>query len=121
MSLIELVNMFQFSEVRKESKNENVHKKLNKTNALLKSTFQTKLIQCYKLAIDAIKVCMYYFKEMHAKIFDMDMSYGSPCYSDNFPTLRALPLFYFYYSNSLVVLLYYCYIIILLILLSYVN
>lgn len=52
--------MFQFSEIKEESKNENVYKKLNKTNALLKTTFQTKLIQCYKLAIDATKVCMMY-------------------------------------------------------------
>lgn len=55
-----MVIMVQFTEVKKESKNENVFKKLNKTNALLKITFQTKLIQCYKLAIDSIKVCIYY-------------------------------------------------------------
>jgi hypothetical protein len=50
--------MFQFSEIKEESKNKNVYQKQNKTNSLLKTTFQSKLIQCYKLAIDAIKVCI---------------------------------------------------------------
>uniref|UniRef100_A0A2S2Q2S7 Uncharacterized protein n=1 Tax=Sipha flava TaxID=143950 RepID=A0A2S2Q2S7_9HEMI len=46
-----------FSEIKEESKNKNVYQKQNKTNSLLKTTFQSKLIQCYKLAIDAIKLC----------------------------------------------------------------
>ncbi|XP_015366121.1 PREDICTED: uncharacterized protein LOC107163291 isoform X2 [Diuraphis noxia] len=42
------------SEIKKESKNEELHKKNNKTT---RKFFQIKLIKCYKLAINATKLC----------------------------------------------------------------
>ncbi|KAL5238029.1 hypothetical protein ACI65C_005439 [Semiaphis heraclei] len=42
-------------EIKKESKNEDLHKKNNKTNISLRKLFQIELIRCYKLAINATK------------------------------------------------------------------
>ncbi|XP_022168863.1 uncharacterized protein LOC111032735 [Myzus persicae] len=42
------------SEIKKESKNEDLH---NKKNGTLRKDFQIKLIKCYKLTINATKIC----------------------------------------------------------------
>lgn len=47
---------FQLTEIKKESKNENLYSKKNKTNIMLKKGFQMKLTRCYKLSIETILV-----------------------------------------------------------------
>lgn len=51
------MNVFQLLEVKKESKNENLQHKKNKSYFVLRKQFQIKLIQCYKLAIKTTDVC----------------------------------------------------------------
>ncbi|VVC25289.1 Hypothetical protein CINCED_3A007990 [Cinara cedri] len=55
------------SEIKNESKNENLHSKKNKSNAMLKTSFQIKVIQCYKLAINATELCS---KTLEANIYN---------------------------------------------------
>ncbi|XP_025205524.1 uncharacterized protein LOC112601880 [Melanaphis sacchari] len=56
-----------FSEIKKESKHKDLHNKKNKTNVTLRKAFQIKLIKCYKLAINAIKICS---KTLEAGIYN---------------------------------------------------
>lgn len=56
MNTVLINSCIQLTEIKKESKNENLHTKKNKTNDMLKNRFQMKIIQCYKLAIDTIQV-----------------------------------------------------------------
>ncbi|XP_022160395.1 uncharacterized protein LOC111026601 isoform X2 [Myzus persicae] len=55
------------SEIKKESKNEDLHSKKNKTNVTLRKVFQIKLIKCYKLAINVTKLCS---KTLEAGIYN---------------------------------------------------
>ncbi|XP_060873425.1 uncharacterized protein LOC132947205 isoform X2 [Metopolophium dirhodum] len=55
------------SEIKKESKNEDLHGKKNKNNVTLRKSFQIKLIKCYKLAINATKECS---KTLEAGIYN---------------------------------------------------
>jgi len=43
--------------IKIESKNDDLHKKNNKTNISLRKFFQIKLIKCYKIAINATELC----------------------------------------------------------------
>jgi len=54
--ILNFIIVFQFYDIKKESKNEDLHNKKNKTNVTLRKAFQIKLIKCYKLAINATKV-----------------------------------------------------------------
>lgn len=56
-----------FSEIKKESKHEELYNKKNKTNVTLRKDFQIKLIKCYKLAINATKMCS---KTLEAGIYN---------------------------------------------------
>ncbi|XP_060840763.1 uncharacterized protein LOC132921642 isoform X1 [Rhopalosiphum padi] len=56
-----------FYDIKKESKNEDLHNKKNKTNVTLRKAFQIKLIKCYKLAINATKMCS---KTLEAGIYN---------------------------------------------------
>ncbi|KAL4089378.1 hypothetical protein QTP88_024424 [Uroleucon formosanum] len=55
------------SEIKKESKNEDLHSTKNKSNVALRKGFQIKLIKCYKLAINATKICS---KTLEAGIYN---------------------------------------------------
>ncbi|KAL4089531.1 hypothetical protein QTP88_024551 [Uroleucon formosanum] len=55
------------SEIKKESKNKDLHSTKNKSNVTLRKGFQIKLIKCYKLAINATKICS---KTLEAGIYN---------------------------------------------------
>ncbi|VVC26493.1 Hypothetical protein CINCED_3A008217 [Cinara cedri] len=62
-----LMKSYKLSEIKMESTNENLYSKKTKTNAMLKKSFQIKLIQCYKLAINATELCS---KTLEANIYN---------------------------------------------------